>query len=149
MRSETPATLPFPPRHAITDECLCSVLCAPRPPRGFFFNPLLPLYSWNLLSPSGFCSASIVVVLVAQSCPTLWDPPLSMGFSRQEYWSGLPCPSPGDLPEPGIKPRSPASQADSWPSEPPGKGVLHSRASCVAPRPFPLLPDSFTWRNWA
>ena len=43
------------------------------------------------------------------------------GFSRQEYWSGLPCPSPGDLPEPGIKPRSPAMQADTLPSEPPGK----------------------------
>ena len=38
--------------------------------------------------------------------------PLSMGFSRQEYWSGLPCPSPGDLPDPGIEPRSPALQAD-------------------------------------
>ena len=39
--------------------------------------------------------------------------PLSMGFSRQEYWSGLPFPSPGDLPHPGIKPRSPALQAVS------------------------------------
>ena len=45
--------------------------------------------------------------------------PLSMGFSRQEYWSGWPFPSPGDLPHPGIKPRSPALQADSLPSEPP------------------------------
>ena len=41
-----------------------------------------------------------------------------MEFSRQEYWSGLPFPSPGDLPDPGIKPRSPALQADSLPSEP-------------------------------
>ena len=40
-----------------------------------------------------------------------------MGFSRQEYWSGLPFPSPGDLPNPGIKPRSPALQADPLPSE--------------------------------
>ena len=47
--------------------------------------------------------------------------PLSMGFSRQEYWSGLPCPSPRDLPDPRIKPRSPALQADSLPSEPTGK----------------------------
>ena len=46
---------------------------------------------------------------------------LSMGFSRQEYWSGLPFPSPGDLPNPGIKPRSPALQVDALPSEPPGK----------------------------
>ena len=46
--------------------------------------------------------------------------PLSLGFSRQEYWSGLPLPSPGDLPDPGIRPGSPASQADSLPPEPPG-----------------------------
>ena len=47
--------------------------------------------------------------------------PLSMGFSRQEYWSGLPFPSPEDLPDPGIKPGSSTSQADALPSEPPGK----------------------------
>ena len=45
----------------------------------------------------------------------------SMGFSRQEYWSGLPFPSPGDLPNPGIEPRNPALQAEALPSEPPGK----------------------------
>ena len=45
--------------------------------------------------------------------------PLSMEFSRQEYWSGLPFPSPGDRPRPGIEPRSPALQADTLPSEPP------------------------------
>ena len=45
----------------------------------------------------------------------------SMDFSRPEYWSGEPFPSPGDLPNPGIEPRSPALQADSLPSEPPGK----------------------------
>ena len=47
--------------------------------------------------------------------------PPSMGFSRKEYWSGLPFPSPGDLPDPGIEPRSPTLQADSLTSEPPGK----------------------------
>ena len=47
--------------------------------------------------------------------------PLSMGFSRQEYWSGLPFPSPGDLPHPGIKPRSPTLWTDALPSEPSGK----------------------------
>ena len=64
----------------------------------------------------------------AQSCLTLCNPvdcsppgSLSMEFSRQEYWSGLPFPSPGDLPDPGIKPRSPTLQADSLTSEPPGK----------------------------
>ena len=45
----------------------------------------------------------------------------STGFSRQEYWSGLPFPSPGDLPDPGIEPRSPALEADALTSEPPGK----------------------------
>ena len=47
--------------------------------------------------------------------------PPSMGFSRQEYWSGLPFPSPGDLPDPGIEPGSPILQADALTSEPPGK----------------------------
>ena len=50
--------------------------------------------------------------------------PLSMGFSRQEYWSGLPFPFPGDLPDPGIEPRSPALRADASPSEPSGKQKL-------------------------
>ena len=45
--------------------------------------------------------------------------PLPMGFSRQEYWSGLPFPSSGDLPDPGIEPRSPSLQADALTSEPP------------------------------
>ena len=48
------------------------------------------------------------------------QPPPSTGFSRQEYWSGLPFPSPGDLPDPGIEPWSPTLQADSLSSEPPG-----------------------------
>ena len=51
---------------------------------------------------------------------TPWTSP-SMEFSRQEYWSGLPFPSPGDLPDPGIEPRSPALEADTLTSEPPGK----------------------------
>ena len=62
--------------------------------------------------------------------PTLCDPwtvayqaPPSMGLSRQECWSGLPFPSPGDLPDPGIEPRSPALQADALPSKPPGKPI--------------------------
>ena len=68
------------------------------------------------------------VVLVVVSCLTFFDTPwtvahqasLSMEFSRQEYWSELLFPSPGDLPNPGIEPRYPALQADSSPSEPPG-----------------------------
>ena len=50
-----------------------------------------------------------------------YQAPLSVGFSRQEYWSGLPFLSPKDLPEPGIEPRSPALEADALLSEPPGK----------------------------
>ena len=72
--------------------------------------------------PGGGCG------LVAKSCltlPTSWtvvhQASLSMGFSRQEYWSGLPFPSPRDLPDPGIKPTSPALQANSLPTEPTGK----------------------------
>ena len=49
--------------------------------------------------------------------------PPSMGFSRQEYWSGLPFPSPGDLPDPGIEPRSPTLQADTLTSEPQGSPI--------------------------
>ena len=52
-----------------------------------------------------------------------------MGFSRQEYWSGLPFPSPGDLPDPEIEPRAPALQADALPSESPGN-PLEGRA-CI------------------
>ena len=80
--------------------------------------------------------------------------PLSMGFSRQEYWSGLPCPPPGGLLNPGMEPRSPTLQVDSSPSEPRGKpkntgvgslsllqgilptqepnqGLLHCRQICI------------------
>ena len=49
-----------------------------------------------------------------------YQAPLFMGFSRQEYWSGLPFPSPGDRPDPGIEPGSPALEADSLTSEPQG-----------------------------
>ena len=77
--------------------------------------------------------------------------PLSMGFSRQEYWSGLPFPSPGDLPNPGIKPRCPSLQADALTSEPPGKPliILVSRyiigASQVAQRLKHLPAMRETW----
>ena len=66
---------------------------------------------------SCMCSCSVV-----KSCPTLCDPPGSsvMGFSRQEHWSGLPLPSPGDLPYPEVELTSPALQADSLLTEPPG-----------------------------
>ena len=58
----------------------------------------------------------------------------SVGFSRQEYWSGLPFPSPGDLPNPGIEPRSPAIQADALPSEPPGKPQYEEQYDSKRPK---------------
>ena len=63
---------------------------------------------------------------ISQLCLTLCDPwdPLSKEFTRQEYWSGLPCPPSGDLPNPGMELRSPTLQADSLPSEPPGKPLI-------------------------
>ena len=68
--------------------------------------------------------------LVTQSCPTLCDPmvrqaALSMEYSRQESWSGLPVPPPEDFPDPGIKPRSTIPQADSLPSEPSEKHAVY------------------------
>ena len=66
--------------------------------------------------------------VMSDSCdPMDCSPPGSSvhGFSRQEYWSGLPFPSPGDLPKPGIEPQSPASQMDSLPLEPSGKHRDH------------------------
>ena len=60
------------------------------------------------------------VRLFATPWTAAYQAPPSMGFSRQEYWSGLPLPSPGDLPDLGIEPVSPAFQADALTSEPPG-----------------------------
>ena len=74
---------------------------------------------------------------VIQLCLILCDPmdygleaPLSMGFSRQESWSGLPCPSPGDLPDPRIEPRSSALQADSLLSESAAFSVFTGASHC-------------------
>ena len=86
-------------------------------PRETFFNTSrgqipLPWLGSKLLSR---------VRLFATPWTVAHQAPPSMGFSRQEYWSGLPFPSPGDLPNPGIESRSPTLQADALPSEPPGK----------------------------
>ena len=63
--------------------------------------------------------------LFATPWTVAYQAPLSMGFFRQEYWRGLPFPSPGDLPDPGIEPESPALEADALTSEPPGKVLIH------------------------
>ena len=97
------------------------------------------LGSVSCLSHVGFGESEKVVVI--QSCLTLCDPMdcsppgSSVGFSRQEFWSGWPFPSPGDLPDPRmIKPVSPALQADSYPSEPCEQwkaGVKSDWSACV------------------
>ena len=83
-------------------------------------------------------------VLVTQSLPALSDPmdiahqgPLFMEFSRQKSWSGLPFHCPGDLPDPGIEPGSPASPAVSLPSEPPGESVNYMTYAYTHTHSFP------------
>ena len=78
------------------------------------------------LAESSQCESLTHVQLCATPRALAHQAPLSMGSSRKEHWSGFPFPSPGDLPTSGIEPGSPALQADSLPSEPPGKplGVL-------------------------
>ena len=80
--------------------------------------------SFNGLLVYFFLCAALSLSVVSDSATTwtvVQKAPLSMGFSRQEYWSGFPCPPPGDLPNPGNKPRSPTLQVDYLLSEPPGK----------------------------
>ena len=77
------------------------------------------MFLWDL-SPRKVKSLSHVR-LFATPWTVAYQVPPSMGFSRQEYWSGLPFPSPGNLPNPGIEPGSPTFQADALNSEPPGK----------------------------
>ena len=80
-----------------------------------YFQHLMILLSASAVLSHSVMSDSATPWTVACQTPCPW------GFSRQEYWSGLPCPPPGDLLIPGIKPRSPTLLTDSLPSEPPGK----------------------------
>ena len=91
-----------------TETCILSLLF------GHLQNYLVESESENV-------SHSSHVQLFATPWTAARQTPLPMGFPRQEYWGGLPFPSPGDLPNPGIKPASPALQADSLPTELPGK----------------------------
>ena len=89
-------------------------------------HPQLKHPPWTLMHAcmlSHFSCAQLFVILWTVACQAL----LSMGFSRQEYWSGLPCPLPGDLPNPGVKSGHPALQAASLPSEPQGNMYTHVR----------------------
>ena len=77
---------------------------------------LITIVAFKALIVAVCCAKSFSRV---QLFTTLWtvacQAPLTMGFSRQEYWNGFPCPPPGDLPNPGIEPEAPALQADSLP----------------------------------
>ena len=86
--------------------------------------------------PCYVCQSLSCVRLFATPWPVACWAPLSMGFSSQEYWSGLPCPSPGDLSDPGIEPRSATLQVDSSRAEPLGKatGCCACLQFCRPPR---------------
>ena len=73
--------------------------------------------------------------------------PPSMGFSRQEHWSGLPFPSPGDLLDTGVEPGSPALLVDSLPSEPPGKSDPMLGGSIRFRESGPCAPQIMSWRQ--
>ena len=96
----------------------------------------------NTGNSSDWAEACPLLVLVTRSCPTVTpltvacQAPLSMGFSRQEYYRGLPFPSPEDLPHPEIKPGSPALQADSLPSDPPEGRWAKQEIAYVSSFPF-------------
>ena len=111
----------------------------------FFYNPV---YVGNLISGSSAFSKSIlynkkfsVYVLLCLTPVTPWtvarQAPLSMEFSRQEYWSGLPCLPPGDLPNPGIEPRSPTLPPGSSPE---GSSLCGSQMVSLPPSPPHQLP---------
>ena len=100
----------------------------------------------NKIAPSYSMRARLL-----QSCPTLFTPwtvahqaPLSMGFSRHEYWSGLPFPSPEHRPDPGIQPTSPARAGELFTTEPPGKPTQLQQSS-LNKRKF---EQPLQWASW-
>ena len=123
--------------------------CMPRSPRNFFKRKL---HLWTFGIPTSAPGAIFTTPwTVARQAP------LSMGFSRHKYWSGLPFPFPGDRPDPGTEPRCPELQAGSLPSEPPGKPAKSQNPAksqpytcCAQPLSFLLLSllrerDANTW----
>ena len=120
--------------HRVYDEYhfCCSLL---KPSSHFYIQKLPGNHLFLLLLLNHFSRVQLFV--------TPWtiahQASLSMGFSRQEYWSRLPCPSPEDLPNPGIESSSPALQADSLPSEPPGK-PMNTRVGSLS-----LLQQESNW----
>ena len=122
-----------PPANAEDVRDVSSIPGLGRSPGGWHGNPLQYSCLENPLDGDWWTTFCVCVCILScfsyvQLLATVWTEachaPLSMGFSKQEYWSGLPCPLLGDLPNPGIKPAypvSPALQVDSLPTETPGK----------------------------
>ena len=120
------------------------------------FYLLLSYIHLNTCFPRLLC---VVKVKVTQSCltlATLWtvarQAALSMGFSRQEYWSGMPLPPSGDLPNPGIKARSPALQVNSLLSKPPRNPSSQINfellwITFILPLFLSLVPKSSWWSS--
>ena len=97
-------------------------------------------YIWDLFPPTFKVKLLSLLRLSVIPLTVAYQAPPSTAFSRQEYWSGLPFPSPGDLSEPGIKPRSSALQADALPSEPPGKPPFKGKVKLLSiPNPEPKM----------
>ena len=96
----------------------------PFPKKLYFYGILFPWNCQLMLSPFLWCEVKVKLLSCVRLFATSWtvapQAPQSVGSSRQEYWSGLPFPSPGYLPNPRIELRSPTLQVDSLPSEPPG-----------------------------
>ena len=115
---------------ATTRASLCSSKDPAQPKINTFFKEgnklLMQQFGWVSMALCCCCCQLLSHIrLFATPWTAARQAPLSTGFSRQEYWSGQPLPSPGDLPDPGIKPGSPELQADSLLSEPPGKPEGH------------------------
>ena len=108
-------------RHDLATKQQQNVSLSPFPVSSFIgLLPVIKPCLWILCCVCWTKSLSCVQLFVTPSTIAC-QASLSKGFSRQEYWSGLLFPSPGDLPDPGNEPRSPALQADALTSEPPGK----------------------------
>ena len=128
----------FPPRKRPSRCSLCrlQLSAAPSPTCQLTLSvcPELPLLRVKVESLS-------CVYLLVTPWTVAHQAPLSMGFSRQEYWSRVPCPPPGDLPDTGTEPGSPALQADSLPSEPPRKPPAQMKAALLSDG-MRVLPSS-------
>ena len=113
----SPSLRPLPPRKQLLPlfHFLPSQVSLPPSSPGVSAWPCCLLFEGETDRPERVCTRAAQACIFAQSCPTprtvARQDLLSMGFSRQEYWSGLPFPSPGDLPDPGMEPRCPASSA--------------------------------------